>query len=107
MAEELEGFDPGLDELERQHAEKLTSIDEEPDYVVVSDVEVDVLEDASILLKDTGVLLEFLSNPDFCKNITKRERVIIAKHLEKIYAMTDKLDAAVNELQEDAEDEDE
>jgi hypothetical protein len=90
-----------VQELEAQLAEKQAVRDDE--YEDVGDLAVDELNKASDLLKQCRTMLEFISDPDFCKSITKRERKAIAKLLEKIYTTTDEIDAAVADLEDDGE----
>jgi hypothetical protein len=90
-----------VQELEAQLAEKQAVRDDE--YEDVGDLAVDELNKASDLLKQCRTMLEFISDPDFCKSITKRERKAIATLLEKIYTTTDEIDAAVADLEDDGE----
>lgn len=62
----------------------------------------DKLEEAKNMLKRTAVLLMYLADPNWCRNLTKRERGIMDKHVDAIYALTDEID----ETLEDAADED-
>ena len=107
MAEELNTLDPELDKLEKLHAEKQEQSTEDTEDVEDLD-EVKQLRETSTLLRNTAILLEYLSNPDFCRTITKKERIALDKHADKIWTCVIKLDATIAELDgEDDEDEDE
>lgn len=113
MEEQFE-TDPELNKLEQQHAAKLAAKEDETieeesedEYTFVSDATYELLEESSTLHRNTAILLEYLSNPDFCKGLTKRERVIVDKHSIKIWEMVIKLDKTVAELRAQEEDEDE
>jgi hypothetical protein len=107
MAEELEIAagqpDPELDKLEKYFTAKQESSDEA--YEDVDEEAVEQLEDASEMLRDTAILLEFLGNPDFCKSITKRERAIIDRHVDKLWSFVEELNTTVSELSADEEEE--
>lgn len=105
--DQVEELDPELERLEQLHATKAASNVVDLEFVASEDTdEVDRLERSCTLLRDTAILLEYLSNPDFCKSITKRERIAIDKQSEKLWAMVNELNEAVEELQ-DEEEEDE
>ena len=105
-------WDSAFDKLEAQRAAKLAKAAEktekpkpetqesEEDNIYFASVE---LEKASELLKKTAILLEFLGDADLCKSITRREREIIAKHVDRINELTDELDEAVEAFEEDDE----
>lgn len=98
-----EGFE-GLETLEQQ-PQKATKAEE---YVDVTSEVADQLEASNDLLKETVTLLEYISNPSFCKNITKRERDIIVKHVERLEDLIETNDQTIEEQEElEAEDEDE
>jgi hypothetical protein len=99
-----EDWDSALTKLEAQRvmkaeapgAEAASEEDEfEDDYI--ASVE---LEKASTLLKDCAILLEFITNPQMCSRITKRERGIVEKQLTRIYSLTNELDEAAEAFED-------
>lgn len=58
------------------------------------------LESASYLLKQSAILFEFISDPDLCKSISKRERGIISKQVKRIYQLVEEADAVLEEHSE-------
>jgi hypothetical protein len=95
-------------EAQRKPEKKVKPEDsEEEDYDDSEGIPLALAEKVSVFLKDTGVLLEFLSNPHFCKTITKRERDILDRQLERLYGLTDALDTAIAEAEEAEDDEEE
>lgn len=61
----------------------------------------DELQKASNMLKRTAILLLFLSDRNFCRSITNRERGIMDKHVEAIYKVTDSIEEALEEAEDD------
>lgn len=57
----------------------------------------DELQSASDLLKSSAVLFEYLSNPDFTKTVSKRERAAIERQLTKIYELTERVDELLSD----------
>lgn len=101
-------FAPQLDQLEAQHAAKKTSSssdDGEVEYMDVTQLAVLMLEKSAELHRNTAILLEYIGDDTFCKNITKRERDAIARQLDKIYAASDEIDEVVESIQDDEEEE--
>src|SRR5688572_1311022 len=85
---------PALEKLERQFATKAETADD-----VYMDVEEEAIEDlqkARDVLKETCVLLEFLSNPTFCRSITERERKFLFRHLTRVEECIDDLTETIN-----------
>lgn len=72
------------------------SADSDDDFEETADDYDDVVERASDLLKNTAILLQYLGDENFCKSITKRERNIIAKHVDRIYEFTDELQQLID-----------
>lgn len=95
-----------LAELERQQEAKRGKEPIAQEEESEASDELALLQELSSHLRDTWVLLEFLSNEKFCKNITKRERDAINKHLERVYKLEAKVDEIIEDLEDD-EDEDE
>jgi hypothetical protein len=94
-----EKWDAAVKILERQRedsAEEFEAADEEMEIN-------DHLKEAIEELKKTTIMLEWLSDPDFCKTITKRERKAILKRLEQLYMVTDAAEEALNDFEEDVE----
>jgi hypothetical protein len=112
MSDVREDWDIALKKLEQQRtvkeakASKASDEFEEEEEDTDSYVASEELGKATDLLKRTALLLEFLSDSGFCKNITKRERELMLKHVEEINELTDELDEAV-EAFEEVEEEDE
>lgn len=79
-------------------------VDDSDEFVDEAEEMGDALSAASDLLKRTAILLEFLSDPVFCKGITKRERGAISRHLDQIYKATDDLDQIAEELSPEDDD---
>lgn len=89
--------------LEDLEAQGNTEAEEEFEDAAEDESEEGLLEglrNASTLLKNSGVLFEFLSNPDFCKNISNRERAAISKILAKIDTFTDAADQLLAQYEE-------
>lgn len=83
--------------------EQFAQVKETDEYDTESvDVEdlTDKLKAASILLKNNAVLFEFLSR-DFIKAISKREKLIMIRQIDKIYDFTEKTDSALEDLEGD------
>jgi hypothetical protein len=85
-------------ELEQLYKNKASDDDEFDD---VTDDSLEDLQEAAELIKNTAVLLEFISNPDFCKSITQGLRATISKHVEKLDELSDKLDERIDALTDD------
>jgi cytochrome oxidase Cu insertion factor (SCO1/SenC/PrrC family) len=105
--------DPELEKLEQQHARKTAaaanseSTDVDVDFTedATSDT-ADEVEEANEMLRKSALLFEFISDPDFCKSITKNMREVIQKHVANLYEKIQELDQTVEELR-DGIDEDE
>lgn len=78
-----------LDDLETLATQAKADDDE---YEETTDDYDDCIERTTALLKETAVLLQYLGDENFCKSITKRERTIIAKHVDRIYDFNDELE---------------
>ncbi len=88
-----------MEDIDEQFQQK-QGVAEEDDFSEDGEDNVEDLRKASKLLKDNAVLLEFLSNPEFCKNVNNSYRKLMGKQLDKIYQLTDELDELI-ELFED------
>lgn len=79
-----------LDDIDAQLGGNAAEAEDE--YEETTDDYDDCIERASQLFKKTAVLLQYLGDENFCKSITKRERTIIAKHVDSIYDFNDELE---------------
>lgn len=96
----LKGYYMAVQEHELENIPQIVGTVVEEFEETEEDSEAELLTDASDMLKTCATLFEFIAEPDLCKNVTKRERTIIRKQLDRIYELTDALDKAVEELEE-------
>lgn len=79
---------------------QLTSDDSdesEDDFDDEETIQLAKLQAASDMLKKSAVLFEYISDPDLCKNLSKRERTAIDKQLARIYALVEEVDVIIEE----------
>lgn len=93
----------GLEILERQ------SIPEPVDAEVVIEEEeltsAEQLEAIQDLIRNCAVLLEFIANPEYCKELIKRDRRLADMQAERLFLAADELNDIIEELTDDTDDE--
>ena len=86
-----------LEEMEqRRRSEEEDSFEDVPDEESVEER----LRAASDLLKKHAILFEFLSDPDYCRTLTKRYRELMGQQAERAWDLVEKLDEETEELEE-------
>lgn len=75
-----------VEELENHKVKPVETDTEDDDFQDTEDILAAKLYEANGLLKSTVVLLLFLSDPNFVKNITKRERGALDRQVDKLNA---------------------
>lgn len=87
-----------LEEMEqRRLAEEEDSFEDAPDEEEAVE---ERLRAASDLLKRTAILFEFLSDPDYCRTLTKRYRELMSQQAERAWDLVEELDKETEELEE-------
>jgi hypothetical protein len=64
---------------------------DEEEYEETEDPNIEQLKAASDLLKKSAILFEYLSERDFIKTISDRERKAMDRQIAKIYTFTEQL----------------
>lgn len=82
-----------LEELKRDEETEFPDDDTE-------DVGTELLVKAINMLKRNALLFDYMSDPSFCRSLSKREREIMAAQSERIDTLTDELDEALSALED-------
>lgn len=93
-----------LEELEKQKTRPKAADTDDFEGDDIEDVYVEKLEEANDLFKRTSILLMFLSDPVWTKNITKRERAVMDKAVDEINVIIEEIEEMTAEAAEDKED---